>query len=124
MKLLEIYADDAGETHFREIDVALEPRDFAPPSPAVDVSADAPATGALFLVAPPGWDDSFHPTPRRQYAVLLEGRVKITATDGEAVTMEPGAIVLLNDGDSKGHLATVLDGRPARYLLVGLGDGA
>ena len=32
MQITEIYVDDASETHLRDIQVNLEPRDFAPPS--------------------------------------------------------------------------------------------
>ena len=122
MKILEIHADDAGETHFRHTDVPLALRDFAPPSPAIRVSADLPATAAVFLVAPPGWDDNYHPSPRKQYAVLLSGRLSVRATDGRVETMEPGMIVLLNDQGSKGHLSTVIGDEPATFLLVAVAD--
>ncbi len=119
MDLLEIYADEAGETHFRRVSVELEPNHYAPPSPPLEISAETPATTSLFLVAPPGWDDAFHATPRRQYAVLLDGQLSVTASDGETVMMKPGDMVLLNDSDSKRHLSKVQDNRPARFLMVG-----
>ncbi len=99
--------------------VELEPNHYAPPSPPLEISAETPATTSLFLVAPPGWDDAFHATPRRQYAVLLDGQLSVTASDGETVMMKPGDMVLLNDSDSKGHLSKVQDNRPARFLMVG-----
>ncbi len=122
MQLLEIYADEAGETHFRTLSVAFESNRYAPPSPPLEISAETPVTTSLFLVAPPGWDDSFHPTPRRQYAVLLEGGLTVTASDGETVTMQPGDIVLLNDQNSKGHLSRVQGESPARFLMIGCAD--
>jgi hypothetical protein len=119
MDLLEIYADDDGETHFRKAPVAFEPNHYAPPSPPLEISAETPVTTSLFLVAPPGWDDAFHATPRRQYAVLLDGELSVTASDGEMVTMKPGDMVLLNDADSKGHLSRVQGDQPARFLMIG-----
>ncbi len=119
MDLLEIYADDNGETHFRTASVELEANHYAPPSPPLEISAETPANTSLFLVAPPGWDDAFHATPRRQYAVLLEGEFSVTASDGETVMMKPGDMVLLNDAGSKGHLSRVQGDRPARFLMVG-----
>ncbi len=119
MDLLEIYADDNGETHFRTASVELEANHYAPPSPPLEISAESPATTSLFLVAPPGWDDAFHATPRRQYAILLEGEFSVTASDGERVMMKPGDMVLLNDAGSKGHLSKVQGDQPARFLMVG-----
>ena len=119
MDLLEIYADVNGETHFRRESVEFEPNHYAPPSPPLEISAETPVTTSLFLVAPPGWDDAFHATPRRQYAVLLDGELSVTASDGETVMMKAGDMVLLNDAGSKGHLSKVQSDQPARFLMVG-----
>ena len=62
MELPEIYADAAGETHYRSATIGFEQRSFAPPSPAIGVSAAQGAKSTVFLSLPPGWDDSFHPT--------------------------------------------------------------
>lgn len=122
MELMEIYADDSGETHFRKTDIALELRDFAPPSQPIRVSPEMESTSSLFLVAPPGWDEEFHPTPRRQLAVMLDGNATISATDGETIEVGPGSIILLNDQDSRGHLTRVRGDKDASFLLIGLGD--
>jgi hypothetical protein len=42
MQFTEIYADDAGETHLRDIRVNLGLRDFAPPSAPMGVSPETP----------------------------------------------------------------------------------
>ena len=122
MELLEIYADESGETHFRKTDIELDLRDFAPPSQPIEVSAEIKATSGVFLVAPPGWDEEFHPTPRRQLAVMLVGDATVSATDGETVEVRPGSIVLLNDQASKGHLTRVRGEKDASFLLIGLGE--
>jgi hypothetical protein len=119
MELLEIYADEGGETHFRRTDMPMELRNFAPPSQPINVSAEVPSTTSVFLVAPPGWDEEFHPTPRRQFAIMLRGKATISATDGETINVEPGNIILLNDQDSKGHLTRVQGKEDAAFLLVG-----
>jgi uncharacterized cupin superfamily protein len=124
MNLIEIYADEGGETHFRREEVALNPRDFAPPSQPIDISAGMATTTALFLSAPPGWDNEFHPTPRRQLAVMLSGACTVTASDGETVAFEPGDVVLLNDEASRGHRTTVQGEAKATFLMIGLTDEA
>ncbi len=122
MQISEIYKDAEGETHFRKRDVDLDLHDYAPPSAPVGLSAETPMTSGVFLEAPPGWDKSFHPTPRRQYAVLLSGRATVTVTDGTAIDVKPGDVVLLNDMDCKGHLTRVQGNKPALFLLVGVAD--
>ena len=122
MQITEIYSDADGETHFRLRNVDLRLHDYAPPSAPVGISSDVPMTSGLFLEAPPGWDKSFHPTPRRQYAIMLSGRATITVTDGTVIDMAPGGVVLLNDANCKGHLTQVQGDQPARFLLVGLAD--
>lgn len=120
MELIELYASTDGETHFRVTEIDLDMRDFAPPSKPIKVSADMTSTSSVFLMAPPGWDKAFHPTPRRQLAVVLDGKANIRASDGEAINVTPGDIILLNDQNSKGHLTQVQGDQDARFLLVGL----
>lgn len=120
MELTEIYADGEGETHFRRAEIDLDLRDFAPPSQPIRISPEMPATTGLFLVAPPEWDKEFHPTPRKQLAIMLNGHATVRASDGEIVDFKPGCVILLNDRDSKGHLTQIQGDRDASILLVGL----
>lgn len=122
MELTEIYADAEGETHFRSTEIDLEMRNFAPPSEPIQISPELPATTGLFLVAPPGWDKDFHPTPRKQLAIMLEGKATVRASDGDVIDFNPGKAILLNDGDSKGHLTQILGDQNATVLLIGLAD--
>jgi hypothetical protein len=82
MKYARLYADDAGEPHFEDVEVELTPTNYAPPAPPVSLSALAPATAVAFMAAPPGWDSDWHPTPRRQMVFYLAGEVEIEASDG------------------------------------------
>ena len=118
MELAIIYGDAAGETHIRRAVIDFEMRDFAPPSQPLGVSADMPSSASLFLTAPPGWDENFHPTPRKQLAVLLKGNVRISVSDGESIALEPGDTFLLNDMASKGHLTRVQGEQDAAFLFI------
>jgi quercetin dioxygenase-like cupin family protein len=77
-----------------------------------------PSSASLFLTAPPGWDENFHPTPRKQLAVLLKGNVCISVSDGESIALEPGDTFLLNDMASKGHLTRVQGEQDAAFLFI------
>jgi hypothetical protein len=48
------------------------------------------------------WDKDFHPTPRRQLAVMLAGRAIITVTDGETVSVGPGDAFLSQRSSQQG----------------------
>jgi hypothetical protein len=121
--LTEIFADGDGETHFRKTGMEFEMRAFAPPSMPVQVSEEFPTTTSLFMMAPPGWDKEYHPTPRRQLCVMLTGALSVTATDGETIHMGPGDVLLVNDAASKGHLSRILGDENASFLFVGLEGG-
>ena len=120
MLLTEIFADSNGETHFRKIEVSFEVREFAPPSMPVQVSKEVTSTSSLFMIAPPGWDKEYHATPRKQLCVMLDGRLSVTATDGETIHMGPGDVLLVNDAASNGHLSQILGNESASFLFVGL----
>ncbi len=120
MEIKELYADAAGETHFRSTSIAFEQRDFAPPSPAIGVSGDLKPTAAVILSAPPGWDQVFHPTPRKQLAVVLTGELTVAATDGEVLRFGPGGCFVLNDVGSKGHLTQVQGSANVHALMVAI----
>ena len=120
MEVLELYADAAGETHFRPTSIAFELRDFAPPSPAIGVTADLKPSAAVFLAAPPGWDKVFHPTPRKQLAIVLTGELSVAATDGAVRRFGPGSCFLLNDADSKGHLSQVQGETVVHALMLAI----
>jgi len=122
MQMTEIYADRAGETHIRTVPIELTPRDFAPPSAPMGVSAEKTMSSAVFLELPPGWDPQYHATPRRQWVVVLCGHLNITATDGEAMDFHPGDVIFLNDENSKGHRSLVQGDVAVRCILVGLAN--
>jgi hypothetical protein len=120
LELIELYADTTGETHFRSTTIAFELRDFSPPSPAIGVAADLKPSAAVFLETPPGWDKVFHPTPRKQIAVVLTGELTVAATDGEIRRFGPGGCFILNDAGSKGHLTQVQGGADVHALMVAI----
>ena len=122
MQFTEIYADEAGETHLRDVPIHLAPRDFAPPSAPVGVSIDTPLTTGVFLELPPGWDPEYHPSPRRQWVVILRGKLNTTVTDGASADFRPGDIVFLNDANSKGHRTLVQGQETVSCFLVGLAE--
>ena len=119
-KYWRLYADDAGESHFEEVETKLTPVVYAPPAPPLDISDPTEAARYIMLRFPPGWADDAHPSPRRQLCVFLSGELEGTTSDGTAVTFTPGDCVLMEDTYGKGHGARVIGTGDATAILVHL----
>lgn len=103
MRFHDLLCDEAGESHWPTVDVALAERSFAPPARAIEISDTLPASGYLFLRLAAGWNEPVHPTPRVQTLVCLRGAVIVTASDGEARRIGPGDVWRMADTHGKGH---------------------
>lgn len=109
MKYARIFADDRGETHFEEVQVELATAFYAPPAPAMDVSATFSGRSVRFVGAPAGWYGAPHPTPVRQFAIILTGVVEVSVSDGTVWRRGPGSVFFLDDtAGSQGHSTRVV----------------
>jgi hypothetical protein len=113
MHIHNLYADDNGESHFRDIEI--EP---ASEGPGGKVSARFPATGIIFRTTEGSYAYDWHPAPRRQYIINLDAAVKITASDGESRVIGPGEILLVEDTRGKGHISQAVDGKFRHSVFV------
>jgi hypothetical protein len=105
MRIHNLYTDDKGESHFRDIDV-----EWAEERRGSKLSKRLPATGIIFRETKPENTVDWHTAPRRQYIVNLESGVKITASDGESRVIGMGEVLLVEDVTGKGHLSEGLGG--------------
>lgn len=113
MRIHNLYADEKGESHWRDIEVEwVETRNFS------KLSARLPATGVIFRETAGDYDLSWHPAPRRQYIVNLDGGVKITASDGEAREIGAGEVILVEDTHGKGHLSQSIGGKVRHSIFI------
>ena len=113
MRIHNIYVDAKGETHFRDIEVKwVEERDFS------KYSERLKATGIIFRETFGDYDLDWHPAPRRQYIINLDGGVKITASDGESRIIGAGEVLLVEDTSGKGHLSKSVSGKMRHSIFV------
>jgi hypothetical protein len=113
MRIHNLYVDEAGETHFRDIEV-----DWAHVSPEGKLSARKPATGIIFRRTEADYDLDWHTAPRRQYIVNLDAGVEITASDGETRRIGAGEVLLVEDVTGKGHLSKAVAGQVRHSLFI------
>jgi hypothetical protein len=113
MRIHNLYADEKGESHWRDIEVEwVESRNFS------KLSKRLPATGIIFRETSGDYDLDWHPAPRRQYIINLDGGVKITASDGVAREIGAGEVILVEDTHGKGHLSKSLGGKLRHSIFV------
>jgi hypothetical protein len=118
IEYLRIFADEEGCSHFETKTIDLEAKDYAPPAPSVNTSIMASADNSVFLELPTGWYGDWHPTPVRQWLVLMSGMCEFEAGDGEKVTRKAGDVVMLDDLIGKGHQTKVLGDESVRIAAI------
>jgi oxalate decarboxylase/phosphoglucose isomerase-like protein (cupin superfamily) len=115
MRIHNLYEDESGESHWRDIEVEwTEVTDRGP------ASAREHASGVIFRQMEVSYDLDWHPAPRRQYVVQLDGDTQITASDGEVRVIKAGEICLVEDVKGKGHRSKNVVGRPFNVMFVAL----
>jgi hypothetical protein len=124
LNYVRIEHDGAGGSRAVDVPVPLEEQPFAVGVPPLLVSAPHTASAVVFLEFPSSVRDTEpHPTPRRQFGVVLGGVVETKTSDGIVRRYSPGSVVLLEDTDGAGHVTTVIEG-PFEIMFVALADEA
>ena len=113
MRIHNLYEDENGESHFRDIEV-----EWAEERGASQYSALLPATGIIFRKTSGDYDLDWHCAPRRQYIINLDAGVAITASDGERREIGAGEVILVEDVTGKGHLSQALGGTVRHSIFI------
>jgi quercetin dioxygenase-like cupin family protein len=117
LNVTRLYTDSAGETHFLDETLEVQEVDFAPPAPAMFMSAPTEAKQMVYLKLPTGWYGDLHPAPRRQQMTLLTGALEVRVSDGEVRQFRPGETVLVEDTTGKGHATKSVDGESVVFVV-------
>ena len=111
-----LYCGPDGNTHFQDVTADLRKTNFAPPAPPIHIGSDFAASKAFFGGFDAGWGTQDlenrlnHPTPAKQFGIVLQGTFSITTTDGETRRLGPGSVFWLEDtAPCKGHITVVGD---------------
>lgn len=115
MQVTRVYAGADGVSHFGALEFPLTDA-----GPIGWLSERLPATGVIFRETAADYDFDWHPAPRRQLVVLLDGAIEIEVGDGERRRFVGGDIVLVEDTAGRGHRTRTVDGRPRRSLFIAL----
>jgi hypothetical protein len=115
MKILNLYEDSEGISHFRDIDV-----EFKEQFHMIQTTERIPATGVYFIQSPADYDFDWHTAPRRQYIINLDAAVRITAGDGETREIGIGQVLLVEDTNGKGHISKVVGNKIRHAAFIAL----
>jgi hypothetical protein len=120
MNYVRLYTDAVGETHFEAIEADFGLVNYAPPAPPLFTSKFSPAEQQGFMRIEPGWYGDWHPVPRRQMQVFVEGALEAEASDGTVLQAGPGTVVLVEDTTGKGHKSWVSGDKTVVIFVVQL----
>lgn len=113
MKIHNLYTDEKGESHFRDVEI-----EWVEERRGSKLSKRLPANGVIFRETQAEHNVDWHPAPRRQYIVNLDAGVKITASDGESRLIQAGEILLVEDTHGKGHLSDHVESKIRHSLFI------
>jgi carbonic anhydrase len=111
VRIHNLYEDASGQSHWRDLDVDLSEK-----TATGRLSKPVAVSALIFRETLPDYDLDWHPAPRRQYIINLEGGVQITASDGESRVIGAGEVILVEDVSGKGHLSKNVEAK-LRYSI-------
>ena len=120
MKLLRLYEDEAGDSHFDIIERRMHLLDDSPPAKPHYFSDPEPAAAWTCVRCPSDWDGGLHPAPRRQIFICTGGAIRVTSSCGDARDLGPGDALLLEDTEGTGHISEVTSQEPFEAIIIRL----
>lgn len=117
---VRLTADADSMTYFSDVDVSLRETPFAPLAPNFGVSPRIGAAGLSFCSFPAGWSGDWHPSPNRHFFFVVSGAFEVVAGSGETRRLEPGAVLLVDDAGSHGHITRNLNDGDSIVIHVDL----
>jgi quercetin dioxygenase-like cupin family protein len=115
IRVVRLYTGPDQRSHFEDLTVPLKDG-----GKIGFLSELVKATGVVFRITTGEYNYDFHPAPRRQYVVNLEGEVEIEVGDGTRRILRSGEILLAEDTTGQGHISRAIAGKPRKSLFITL----
>jgi len=120
MKCLRVYADEKGESHFSEMEIAMSGSSQLVLGHTIQMSTPATAANIRFLTFPARISNDWHPAPARQFVISLDRTFEIETSDGERRQVQPSSVIFVEDTWGKGHKTRSLGDRAGTVIFVSL----
>ena len=108
-----LYTDSENLTHFRDEFLPWNDGGSDYSTTSLD---DAKQIGFLRIRA--GSRSDWHPAPKKQFVMVLDGSVEVEAGDGERRKFAPGSVLLVTDTEGRGHRTNNLGDKAAILVWV------
>lgn len=99
--LVRIYTGDDGQSHFEDLGL---------PEADVQRIATKPGEDLVFRRSAVDRPVEWHNPTRRQYLIVVDGRMEVSVADGSARQFQPGDVLLAEDMTGEGHLTRSVGG--------------
>ena len=93
MGIYRMFTGDDGQTHLETLNLADNP----------ELAEAVDASSISFTERDSGYFIDWHPAPRRQYVICIEGGIEIGLGDGSLHQFGPGDARLVEDTTGQGH---------------------
>lgn len=119
MLVPRVWADEQGETHFKDLDL---PEAMAPTTaglPDMWSTDSMPAKSfRLITTTPEAMARGWHPAPARQFVIVVKGTIAVEVSDGEVRRLDPGSMIFFEDVGGKGHLNRIVNDQPILLAFI------
>jgi len=115
MKCLRVYADEKGESHFSEMEIAMSESQLVP-GHTIERSSPTAAAHIQFLTLSNDW----HPAPARQFVISLDRTFEIETSDGQRRQVRPSNVIFVEDTWGKGHKTRSLGDHAGTMIFIPL----
>jgi hypothetical protein len=112
MGIYRMYTGDNGQTHLEEQNLADHP----------ELTSATAVNTITFNERDSGYFIDWHPAPRRQYVICIEGGIEIGLGDGSLHQFGPGDARLVEDTTGQGHTTRGTGGGKVVTATVPLAD--
>ncbi len=113
-----VYIGDDDKTHFRDEQIPWKQIPASVPENQLYATPFQDATKLGFMRMPAGQHSDWHPAPRKQFILVLNGCTEIEVGDGQRRTFTAGSVFLVTDVEGKGHRTSALGDEPVLTAWV------
>jgi hypothetical protein len=113
MQYTRIYADEAGQSHFEDVEISLTDNGN------IGFLSDSIAVSSVqFRENKANYNWNFHTAPAKQFIILLGGSIEIATSLGELRTFKAGEIILVEDTTGKGHKTRKIKNAKRKSIII------
>jgi hypothetical protein len=113
--MIRLFSGDDGQSHFEDVDIALEPVHVAHFSKAFAVKhLKFGKIGAIDEI-------SWHTQDEPAYIIILRGAMELEVGDGTKRVINAGDILLAEDTTGQGHITRSINGKGWDFLIAPAG---